>query len=90
MRYPLIGITAAVAVIISPAWAQAPAPGAYRAQRPPAAYPDPYGYRFAAPTASDAYRQGLISRWELEQVEGPTPQALQGPSPNGERGSGPL
>ena len=85
MRYPLIGITAAIAVIISPVWAQAPPPGTYRPQSPPAPYPD-YGYRFVAPTPSEAYRQGLINRWELEQLEGPTPQALQGPSPDGSRG----
>ena len=38
---------------------------------------------FHAPTPWDAYRQGLINRWELERLEGPTPQALQGPSPDG-------
>ena len=87
MRYPLIGIAAAIAVIISPAWAQTPLPpGTYQAQLPPAPYPDPNSYRFVAPTPRDAYRQGLINRWELERFEGPTPQALQGPSPDGSRG----
>jgi hypothetical protein len=28
---------------------------------------------------------GLINRWEIERLEGPTPQALQGPSPDGNR-----
>ena len=88
MRYPLIGITAAMAVIITPVWAQVPPPGTYQPPLPTVSYPDPYGYRFGAPTASDAYRQGLINRWELEQLEGPTPQALQGPSPDGSRSSG--
>jgi hypothetical protein len=88
VRYPSIGITVAVAVIISPVWAQAPPPETYRPQRPPASYPDPYGYRFVAPTPRDAYRDGLINRWELEQLEGPTPQALQGPSPDGNRAAG--
>jgi hypothetical protein len=31
----------------------------------------------------------LINRWELERLEGPTPQALQGPSPDGNRGGAP-
>ena len=31
----------------------------------------------------DAYRQGLVNRWELEQLQGPVPQALQGPSRTG-------
>ena len=88
MRYPLIGITAAIAVIISPVWAQAPPPATYQSQRPPAPYPDPDRYRYVAPTPSDAYRQGLINRWELERLDGPTPQALQGPSPNGDRAAG--
>jgi hypothetical protein len=88
MRYPLIGITAAIAVIISPVWAQVPPPGTYQPQSPAAPYPDPYGYRFVAPTPRDAYRNGLINRWELEQLEGPTPQALQGPSPDGNKGVG--
>jgi hypothetical protein len=73
MKHLLIGITAAIAAI-SPVWAQAPV------------YPDPYSYRFVAPTPEDAYREGLINRWQLEQITGPTSQALQGPSPNGYRG----
>ena len=45
-------------------------------------------YPFPAPTPRDAYREGLINRWELEQYEGPMPQALQGPSPDGSRVNG--
>ena len=88
MRYLLTGITAAIAVIIiNPVWAQAPPPGTYQPQWQTAPYSD-YGWRFVARTPSDAYRQGLINRWELEQLEGPTPQALQGPTPNGDKGTG--
>lgn len=76
----------AIAIIIivgsSPAWAQAAAPFGPTSSAP---YTDPYRYRFVAPSPEDAYRQGLINRWELEQLEGPTPQALQGPSPNGDK-----
>jgi hypothetical protein len=88
MRYLLIGITAAMAVIVSPVRAQAPPSGTYQPQWPPAPYPNPYGYRFNAPTPRDAYRDRLINRWQLEQLEGPLPQALQGPSVDGERGGG--
>ena len=85
MKVLLIVITAAVTTaVVNPVWAQAPPPATWQPQWPPA-YPDPYRYRFVAPTPEDAYRQGLINRWELEQLEGPTPQALQGPSPNGSR-----
>jgi hypothetical protein len=52
-------------------------------QPPPATYAGPYSYRLNALTPDDAYRKGLINRWELEQLVGPTPQALQGPSANG-------
>lgn len=87
MRYLLIGITAAIAVTINTVWAQTAPPGTYQPQWQPAPYPDPY-YRFVAPTPRDAYRYGLINRWELERLEGPTPPALQGPSPDGKRGGG--
>jgi hypothetical protein len=88
MRPVCIGIAAtAIIALVSPVWAQAPSPG-FGQPWPPAAYPDPYRYRFSAPTPQDAYRQGLINRWELEQLEGPTPQALQGPSPDGSRSTG--
>jgi hypothetical protein len=43
-------------------------------------------YPFPAPTPRDAYREGLINRWKLEQLEGPLPAAMQGPSPDGTRG----
>ncbi len=76
---------AAIGVLVSGARAQTAAPVFGQPQLPPAAYPDPYRYRYVAPTPDDAYRQGLINRWELEQLVGPTPPALQGPSANGSR-----
>jgi hypothetical protein len=90
MRCLLIGITIATAAIISPVWAQAPYPGAYQPQWPPSAYSgNTYQpYPLSAPTPRDAYRDGTINRWQLEQLEGPTPPALQGPSPDGKRGGG--
>jgi hypothetical protein len=88
MKRVFVGI-AAVITVISPVGAQAPYYGTPQAQLPPAAYParypDPYSYRVTSPTPEDAYRQGLINRWELEQLVGPTPQALQGPSPDGSK-----
>ena len=90
MRHLLIRAALAIAgvAIISPVWAQIAAVP----QRPPAA---DYGfgniyrpYPFPAPTPEDAYRDGLINRWQLEQLVGPTPPALQGPSPNGKGGDG--
>ena len=83
MTHRVIGITAAITIgAIGQVWAQAPSPGMQQAQwAPPIAYP------FNAATPDDAYRQGLINRWELERFVGPLPQALQGPSVNGERGS---
>ena len=70
---------------IGPVRAQVPSPAS-----PPPQWPQQasagitdQSYRFMAPTASDAYRQGLITRWELERVEGPLPQAMEGPSPDG-------
>ena len=89
MRYLLIGAAAAAAVIAGPVRAQAPPPGTYQAQLPQAAYPTatPY-WRYNAPTAEDAYREGLINRWQYEQIDGPLPQALQGPSVDGSRGAG--
>ena len=69
----------AVFAVISPVWAQVPYSAA-------PAYPGPSAWRAAAPTPDDAYRQGLLNRWQLEQIEGPLPQALQGPSPNGTKG----
>lgn len=84
MRRSLIALTlvGAMASIVNPARAQAPSPAVPpQWPWPQQAYVGPYP--FPANTPSDAYRQGLISRWELERLEGPTPQALQGPSPNG-------
>ena len=97
MKLRSIGI--AVAVILSScgpvlaqgAWpSQGPAvgyPGGYQPQQwPPASYPGAYQrYPFPGLDPSDAYRQHLINRWELEQLEGPLPPALQGPSPNGDQ-----
>jgi hypothetical protein len=78
------------ALIISPVRAQVPQLAAVPPQGPPPAY---YGYGnvyqpypFPAPTPRDAYREGLINRWQLEQLEGPLPPAMQGPSPDGTRG----
>src|SRR3954468_7048219 len=83
-------LAVAGASIISPVGAQAPSPAAAPPSWPPPAY-YAYGnvyrpYPFPAPTPKDAYRDRLINRWQLEQLTGPTPQALQGPSPNGSRG----
>ena len=86
MRYLLIGVASVLAVIVGPVRAQAPPPGTYQAQLPPAPS-NPY-YRFNAPTPRDAYREWLINRWQYEQLEGPLPQALQGPSVDGSRGAG--
>ena len=90
MKRLLIGVALVVApAIIAPVRAQAPP---WPAPAPPqwaaANYPDLPAYRSAAPTPSDAYREGLINRYELERLEGPLPAALQGPSPNGRSGFG--
>ena len=80
------------AAILSPVRAQVPAPPAYPSQGPP---PANYGfgnayqpYPFPASTPEDAYRDGLINRWQLEQLAGPLPPAVQGPTPNGRGGDG--
>jgi hypothetical protein len=76
---------AAAFAVITPVWAQVPSSGS--SQPPsPAAVSDPYGWQAMAPTPRDAYREGLINRWEFEQIEGPLPQAMQGPSPDGSKG----
>ncbi len=82
MKHLVIGITAAITIAAAgQVWAQAPSLRTQQAQwTPPAAYP------LNAATPEDAYRQGLINRWEYERLEGPLPQALQGPSVDGERG----
>jgi hypothetical protein len=86
MRHLLSGIAVVItlAIITGSVWAQAPLP--VQPQPPPAAF---YSYPLNAPTPNDAYKQGLINRWELERLVGPTPQALQGPSPDGTRGAEP-
>jgi len=89
MRYLLMRVTLAVtaATIINPVWAQVPSPVAALPPRPPAAYPgSSFPYPFPAPTPEDAYREGLINRWNYEQLVGPLPTAMQGPSPDGSRG----
>ena len=81
MKHVLIGTVVTLA-LIAPARAQAP-------PSPSAAYLSAYqSYALVAPTPGDAYKQGLISRWQLEQLQGPTPQALQGPSPDGGNAGG--
>ena len=76
MKRLLIGISAASSMaVICPVWAQVL----------PATYPDPNTYRLVASTPEDAYRAHLINRMELERLTGPIPQALQGPSPNGDQ-----
>ena len=81
MKHFLIGTVVALA-LIAPAGAQAPpspSRGIFeRLSELCARRADP----------GDAYRQGLISRWELEQLQGPTPQAMQGPSPDGGNAGG--
>jgi hypothetical protein len=90
MRHLLIRVTLAVTAtaIVSPVLAQVPPPAAAPPQWSPPAYSGNtyHPYQLSAPTPRDAYRDGTINRWQLEQLEGPLPQALQGPSPDGNRG----
>src|SRR3954463_5727254 len=90
MRHLLMRVTLAVtaATIISPVQAQIDSPVAATPQRPPVAYPGSFPYSFPAPTPEDAYREGLINRWNYEQIVGPLPAAMQGPSPDGSRNGG--
>lgn len=82
MRYLSLGaaVVASLAVI-----------GPASAQVAPYGAPPPGGYA-ASPTQSaglppeDAYREGLINRWQLEQSVGQLPAALQGPAVNGNKG----
>lgn len=89
MRYFLLSV-AAVFSVISPIQAQVPYSGS---SRPPPPYlsagPDVSGWGAIAPTPDDAYRDGLINRYDLERAEGPLPPALQGPSVNGTKGQNP-
>ena len=91
MKHVLIGVTAAMTIaVIGQVWAQALPPATPPAWPPAAAYPSPvqrYPFNGAAPR--DAYRDGQINRWDLERFEGPTPQALQGPSVDGNKVSPP-
>lgn len=83
MKHLLVGTAAALAiVVIGQASAQVPPPLMQQAQWAPAV---PYALNAATP--EDAYREGLINRWQLEQLTGPLPQAFQGPSANGNRGN---
>jgi hypothetical protein len=83
-----VTLAVAVAAIAGPVLAQVPPPAVSPPPWPPAAYSGGayYAYPIPAPTPRDAYREGLINRWELERLEGPLPPALQGPSPDGTRG----
>jgi hypothetical protein len=86
MRHLLMYVT--LATVITPVQAQPPSAAVAPPQLPPAAYSGGthQSYPFPAPTPEDAYRAGLINRWEYEQFVGPLPQALQGPSVDGTRG----
>ena len=91
MKHSLFAIplAGALASIVNPAAAQVPSQSvpAYWPWPQQAYvdnyYPVPRPPLLNAPTPWDAYKQGLINRWELERLEGPTPQAMQGPSPDG-------
>ena len=84
MKRLAIGVAAAITVAtLGPVQAQVAAPQVQQAQW---AGPPAYGYPLNAATPEDAYRQGLLNRWELEQMTGPLPPAMQGPSVNGEKG----
>jgi hypothetical protein len=90
MSHFLIRATLAVTAVIifNPVQAQIPPAAVAPPQWPPVAYSvSTYqAYPFQAPTPRDAYRQGLINRWELERFEGPQPPALQGPPVDSTRG----
>jgi hypothetical protein len=74
----LVILAVVAASIVTPVKAQIRSAPVAAAQR----------YPFPAATPEDAYRDGLINRWQLEQYAGPLPQALQGPAVNGSRGGG--
>src|SRR5580692_9640459 len=66
MRHLLIGVTAAATIaVIGPASAQVLPNGAPQPS-PPAVYAA-QRYPFPDVTPEDAYRNGLINRWQLEQ-----------------------
>ena len=85
MKPLVIGVAAAITVaVIGPVLAPVAAPEVQQAQ-----WAGTAGYSrdpLNAATPEDAYRQGLINRWQLQQITGPLPQALLGPSVNGEKG----
>ena len=83
-----VTLAATAAIIISPVQAQIASPAAAPPPWPPVAYSGStyQPYPLLAPTPRDAYRDGTINRWQLEQLEGPLPQALQGPPVDGNRG----
>ena len=90
-----VTLAVTLATVIIPVQAQSPSvavvpPAAVAPpQSPPAAYSGgtyQQPYPFPAPTPEDAYRSGIINRWQYEQLVGPLPQALQGPSVDGTRG----
>ena len=82
-------MAATAAAIVSSAQAQIVSPTAAPPPRPAAAYSNSsFPYPFQAPTPEDAYKEGLINRWGYEQLAGPLPAAMQGPSPDGNRGGG--
>src|SRR5689334_16316903 len=83
----MLAVTAVT--IVSPVQAQIASPAAAPAPWPPAAYSgSSFPYQFPAPTPEDAYKEGLINRWNYEQLVGPLPAAMQGPRPDGSRGGG--
>jgi hypothetical protein len=90
MNQLLIRATLAVTavIIINPVQAQTPPAAVAPLQWPTTAYSGSsyQPYPFTAPTPRDAYREGLITRRELERFEGPQPQALQGPPVDSSRG----
>ena len=81
-------LAVAVAAVMTPVQAQLASAAVAPPQLPPAAHSGSthQSYPFPAPTPEDAYRAGLINRWEYEQFAGPLPQALRGPSVDGTRG----
>ena len=86
LKYVMLAVT--VATVITLVQAQIASAAIAAPQLPPAAHSGGtyQSSPFPAPTPEDAYRAGLINRWQLEQLAGPLPQALQGPSVNGDRG----
>jgi hypothetical protein len=94
MKLLLMRVTLAVAAatIVGPVRAQVPPQTAALPPYPPPAYSGGLNPSYAvqnaiqAPTPRDAYRDGTLNRWEYEQIVGPLPPALQGPSVDGTRG----